>query len=195
MAGICAHPVGYVQSFQGAAAARGDLVALQGDISCGGNGALRKWSSDIEAMDRRIEAAFRAGGLGEPRGVTVIGYSQGAERAERLVARWPARYARAILMSGPVVPSPKRLAGADAVALTVGSREFQGYVRGAVGPLVRSGIPARLFVFDGAQHGELGAAPTPVMNQVFDFLEENEKVKRPRPPDVTTKVRRPMDPS
>lgn len=57
VSGMCAHPVGYVQSFQPTAAAHGDFMIVQGDVSCGGDGSMRRWSSDLQALDRRIEAA------------------------------------------------------------------------------------------------------------------------------------------
>jgi hypothetical protein len=184
--GMCAHPVGYVQSFQATAAARGDLVTVQGDVSCGGDGSARRWSADLEAMDRRIEAAFRASGLGEPRMVTLIGYSQGAERAERLVARWPARYSSAILIGSPIVPSPSSLSQANAVVLMAGTLDPQNDRRGAVGPLTRAGVPATFFELPGARHGQMGTDPSLGMSRALDFLEENEKMKRPEGKPVTT---------
>lgn len=171
--GMCVHPAGYAMSFQHTAASRGQLVAVQGDVSCGGDGAFRRWSSDLEAMDRRIVAAFHAAGLGEPRGVIVIGYSQGAERAEKLVARFPERYSAAVLMSSPVTPSPARLARAGAVALMAGTLEAQGAMSGAVGPLRRAGVPAAYFPIPGARHGQMGEHPEETMREALDFVEES----------------------
>ncbi len=186
VSGMCAHPVGYVQSFQPTAAAHGDFIMVQGDVSCGGDGSMRRWSSDLEGMDRRIEAALHAAGLGEPRGITVIGYSQGAERVERLVGRFPDRYSSAILISSPVVPSPRALAQANAVVLMVGSLEGQDPMRNAVGPLTRAGVPARFFALPGARHGQLGPEPSNAMAQALDFIDEMEKVKRSGAPGVTS---------
>lgn len=56
----CGHAQGYVQAFQFAAAKRGSVLALQGDVPCGG--AYRRWTVDAEVQDRRIAAAFRAAG-------------------------------------------------------------------------------------------------------------------------------------
>src|SRR5205085_1587427 len=91
------------------------LLPLAACARDGGDGSARKWSNDLVAMDRRIEAAFREAGAGELRDVVVIGYSQGAERAERLVARWPEKYAAAILMASPIEPSPRDLGSLSAV--------------------------------------------------------------------------------
>lgn len=181
--GMCAHPGGYVMSFQHTAAARGDLVAVQGDISCGADGANRRWSYDLDAMDRRIEAAFRAAGLGEPRDVIVIGYSQGAERAEKLVARWPTKYSAAVLIASPVVPSPSLLVRADAVALMAGTLDAQAPMRGAVEPLRRAGVPAAFFSIPGARHGQMGETPEDSMREALDFVEETRRLKKtPSPP-------------
>jgi pimeloyl-ACP methyl ester carboxylesterase len=178
VAGMCGHPVGYVQSFAAPAAARGDVVMVQGDVSCGGDGALRRWSNDLEAMGRRIEAAFRASGLGEPRDVVVIGYSQGAERVERLAARWPERYASAILLAGPTLPSPHNLAKAHGIVLMAGTYETQANMRSAVGPLRRAGVPSAFFELPAGRHGNLGATPSESMTKALDFLGESENVNR-----------------
>lgn len=171
--GMCVHPGGYVMSFQHTAAARGDLVALQGDVSCGGDGSMRRWSADLEAMDRRIDAAFRASGLGEPRNVVVIGYSQGAERAERLVARWPEKYASAVLLASPVVPSPRSLARARAVVVMAGTYDASaGPMRSAVGPLRRASVPATFVEIPEARHGEMGIEPERTMATALDFVED-----------------------
>jgi predicted esterase len=172
--GMCVHPGGYVEAFQHTAASRGDLVGMQGDVSCGGDGSARRWSSDLEAMDRRIDAAFRASGLGEPRHVVVIGYSQGAERAERLVARWPDKYDRAILIGSPIVPSPRTLGRARAVALMAGTYDMAvGPMRAAVAPLRRASVPATFFEIPGARHGQMGIEPERSMEAALDFVEQS----------------------
>jgi len=175
LAGMCVHPGGYVMAFQHTAASRGDLVAVQGDVSCGGDGSMRRWSGDLEAMDRRIEAAFRAAGLDAPRGVTVIGYSQGAERAEKLAARWPERYSAAILMAGPVKPTPARLARTRAVVLMAGSHDAQEKMRSAVSSFETVGIPSTFFELPNARHGSMGDAPEASMTAALDFIEEQQR--------------------
>lgn len=170
--GMCVHPGGYVMSFQHAAAARGDLVAVQGDVSCGGDGSMRRWSSDLEAMDRRIDAAFRASGLGEPHDVVVIGYSQGAERAQRLVARWPEKYRSAVLLASPVVPSTRELGRARAVVTMAGTHDQSlPMMRGAVAPLRRASVPATFVEIPGARHGSMGTEPERTMEAALDFVE------------------------
>lgn len=182
--GMCVHPGGYIQAFQYAASARGDLVALQGDVSCGGDGFARRWSADLDQMNARIEAAFKAAGLGEPHGVTVIGYSQGAERAERLVARWPDRYARAVLIASPMAPSPANLRRARGVVLMAGTRDTQTAMRAAVLPLRRARVPSTFLDLPEAHHGQMGTTPEATMAKALDFLDNvpPEAVSPPAPP-------------
>jgi pimeloyl-ACP methyl ester carboxylesterase len=173
LGGMCVHPGGYVESFQRAAANRGDLVAVQGDISCGGDGSMRKWSSDLDVMDRRIEAAFRAGGLGEPRNAIVIGYSQGAERAERLVERWPEKYDRALLLASPVTPSPRKLGRARAVVTMAGTLDASTRsMQNAVAALNRASVPAMFVELPGARHGQMGEDPEETMDAALEFVEQ-----------------------
>ncbi len=172
--GMCVHPGGYVMAFQHTAASRGDLVAMQGDVSCGGDGSGRRWSTDLEGMDRRIDAAFRASGLGEPRNVVVIGYSQGAERAQRLVERWPEKYDRAILIASPIVPSARTLGRAKRVVLMAGTYDMaRGPMRSAVSPLRRATIPAVFFELPDARHGQMGIDPERSMEAALDFVERS----------------------
>jgi predicted esterase len=189
--GMCVHPGGYVEAFQYAAAARGDLVTLQGDVSCGGDGFARKWSSDLDAMNRRIEAAFRASGLDEPRDVVVIGYSQGAERAERLVARWPTRYASAVLIASPILPSAQNLARAHAVVLMAGTLDSQTSMRSAVAPLRHAGTPATFLDLPGARHGQMGNSPENTMAEALDYISKalNENGRPARPSHEAPAVR------
>jgi predicted esterase len=171
--GMCVHPGGYVASFQNTAASRGDLVALQGDVSCGGDGSARQWSPNLRAMDTRIEEAFHVAGIGEVEDVVVIGYSQGAERAERLVARWPEKYRAAILIASPIEPLPHDFKSALAVVTMAGTRDFQGKMRAAVGPLKRANVPSVFLSIPDAQHGQMGSAPEETMAEALDFVEKN----------------------
>jgi pimeloyl-ACP methyl ester carboxylesterase len=177
--GMCVHPMGYVQAFQRAAAARGELVALQGDVSCGGDGDARRWSNDLGAMAGRIDAALSTAGVPTD-DVVLIGYSQGAERAERLIARAPEKFTRAVLMASPIVPSPRRLGRARAVVLMAGTHDMAlGPMRGAVPRLERAGVPATFIELPGAHHGSMGEDPEETMAEALDFLDEHAK---PAPP-------------
>lgn len=175
LGGMCIHPGGFVMAFQHSAAAHGDLVAVQGDVECEPGSGYRRWSYDLEKMDRRIEAAFRAAGLGEPRDVVVIGNSQGAERAEKLVARWPERYSAAILIGSPVKPSPALLRRAKAVA-TMSGRHDAAFpkMRDASVELRHAGVRSELFVIAGAGHGSMGEHPEAAMLPAIAFVATTE---------------------
>jgi len=177
--GMCVHPGGYVESFRETAADHGDLVALYGDVPCSKDGMMRRWSYDFAAIDRRVVAAFGAAGLGEPRGIVVIGYSQGADIAEKLVARWPVRYARAVLIGSPAVPSPQLLARAKAVALAAGTHDVAyAAMKTDVAALARAGIPAAFFPLPGAFHGQMGEDPEETMREALDFVTEKRGAQK-----------------
>lgn len=142
---------------------------MQGDIPCG-EGPDRSWSWDVGKIDRRIDAAFRAASLPEPKNLILIGYSQGAERAERLVARNPDKYAKAILMGSPKAPSPDNLEGAKAVALVAGTSDIAyDKMKGAIPGLERANVRAAFFGIPNAKHGEM--ATNDQMNEVLNFIE------------------------
>jgi pimeloyl-ACP methyl ester carboxylesterase len=174
--GMCVHPAGYVMAFQHTAAGHGDLLAVQGDVSCGGDGTARAWSNDLSSMDRRITAAFEAAGFGAPQGAVIIGYSQGAERAEQLVARWPERYSRVVLMASPIAPSPKRLAKAKAVVTMAGTFDIsRARMKAAVGPLTRAEVPALFVELPNARHGGMGDEPEVSMDRALEFLRTSSR--------------------
>ena len=168
--GMCVHPRDYMLTFRHAAAERGDLIAIQGDVSCGGDGYGRRWSNDLVAMNRRIDAAFAAAHLPPPRDTVIMGYSQGAERAERLVALFPRKYRAAVLIASPIAPSPDRLRGLRAVALMAGSLDRQPAMQAAVAPLRCAGVAAQFFVIPGARHGQMGDEPERTMGAALDFV-------------------------
>lgn len=175
LAGMCVHPGGFVMAFQHSAAAHGDLVGVQGDVECGHGSGFRMWSSDLEKMDRRIEAAFRAAGLGAPRDVVVIGNSQGAERAERLIARWPEKYSSAILIGSPVTPSVTFLRRARSVATMSGTYDVAfAKMRDGSTNLQRAGVRSQFFPIKDAWHGSFGAHPEDAMFPALAFVAEDE---------------------
>ena len=168
--GMCVYPGYYVESFVNAAAARGDLVAVQGDVSCGGDNFLHTWSPDLAALDRRIDAAFVAGGIDAPREIVLIGYSQGADRAEALAARFPAKYRAVVLIASSSPPSPARLRGVRAGVLMAGTRDSQTNMREGLVALQRAKIPATFIPMPDAWHGHMGSDPEATMARALDFI-------------------------
>jgi pimeloyl-ACP methyl ester carboxylesterase len=167
--GMCSHPLGYAQSFQYAAAERGDLVTLQGDLSCGGD-AYRRWSYDLSALTRRLDAVLAAAAI-PAEGLTLIGYSQGAELAERLAARDPRKFTRVVLIGSPIVPSPQHLGHTEGAVLMAGTRDAQANMQEGLRLLRGAGIPATFLSIPGARHGEMGTQPEATMGEAFAWLD------------------------
>jgi pimeloyl-ACP methyl ester carboxylesterase len=173
--GMCGHGMGYAQSFQWSAARRGLLIAPQADVKCG-TGPWAKWSGDVAALDARIESAFRAlGHEGPLSDVLVIGYSQGATRAEALARKWPERYTRMILMGAPKATSPNGLSKLRGAVMMAGSRDRQDQMKAGARALNAAGIPATFQIIPEATHGAMGPTPELTMSQAFDWLWENQK--------------------
>jgi pimeloyl-ACP methyl ester carboxylesterase len=167
--GMCGHALGYAQAFQFTAARRGKLVAPQGDKPC--QGPWASWSGDLEALDARIVDAFHRLGEADPiDDVIVIGYSQGAMRAEDLARRWPDRYTRLVLMASPRLSSPR---GFDKVLSTVmmaGERDRQDLMKQSARVMAKAGIPSTFMVIPEATHGAMGPTPEKTMSEALDWL-------------------------
>jgi len=168
--GMCGHGLGYAQSFQFSAAKKGTLIAPQGDLRCA-QGPRSSWSGDIEKLDRRISKTFRALGLGESLGdIVLIGYSQGATRAEQLARRYPERYTRLISIGAPRPPSAKGLGHLRAALMMAGERDRQDLMKKGERSLRAAGIPVSFQEIPEATHGAMGPTPEKTMGQALDWL-------------------------
>jgi len=152
----------------------GTLIAIRGDRSCGKNGRYY-WGPDPRQLEARARAALAQ--VAELRGtafddVVLMGYSQGATRAQELHALHPERYPRVILAGIPVPPSARHLAGARAVAVLGGQLELTRQMRAGVWALEAHHIPVRFALFPKAGHGEYGPDAERVMREAFDWLLE-----------------------
>jgi len=166
--GMCGHAMGYAQSFQFAAARWGRLIAPQGDVSCG-KGPWAKWSQDLESLDRRIVDSFMQLGL-EPEQITLIGYSQGATRAEQLVKKYPERYRYLISIGAPEAVSSRGLGKLRAAVMMAGEHDRQDQMRAGVTLLEKQGVPANFMELPGARHGAMGRTPEKSMESALDWL-------------------------
>lgn len=178
--GSCTSPDSYVKAFVNAAATHGGVIALEGDLPCKEDPKLRRWSPDTATTSARIDAALRAMNLPTD-DVTLIGYSQGAERAEWLANRFPAKYTRFVLVAGPIVPSPSRFHHARAVALLAGRGDVRGNMADGARALRRRSIPAIYVELEAASphHGELAPEADASFGQAFDWIEANGISKTP----------------
>jgi predicted esterase len=180
--GMCGHGLGYAQAFQFSAARKGTLIAPQGDVLCG-KGPWAKWSKDLDALDARIESTFRALGLNGPlEDVLVVGYSQGATRAEALARKWPERYSRLILMGAPQAASPRGLEHLRGAVLMAGELDRKDLMQAGTQSLKRAGIPASFRVIPEARHGAMGPEPEKTMGEALDWLWENQREARAKAP-------------
>jgi pimeloyl-ACP methyl ester carboxylesterase len=173
--GMCGHGLGYAQAFQFSAAEWGTLVAPQGDVRCGA-GPWAKWSGKIEQLDERIQRAFLALGQAAPiKDVAIMGYSQGATRAEQLARRFPERYTRLISMAAPQTPSARGLSLHSAVMMA-GERDRQDLMRAGSRALLAAGIPTTYMTIPEATHGAMGPVPERTMGAALTWLFEHSRV-------------------
>jgi len=167
--GMCGHGLGYAQAFQFSAARIGTLIAPQGDVSCGGVWA--KWSANVDALDARIERAFRAlGDTGPLSGIWILGMSQGATRAEALARRFPERYTHLVAMDGPTAIRAGNLRKLRAAVLMAGERDRHDLMQQSQRALERGGVPARFLIIPEAGHGAMGPTPEKTMSEALEFL-------------------------
>lgn len=152
------------------------LIAPHGELDCDGQKGRFRWGNDVRYIDYRIQRAIRSvsKALGvelERSDVTIAGYSEGADRAQALAWLFPKHYRRAVLMSGPDVPSFDKVRGLDRLAVLRGEREYRRTYRMSAEHFDKAGLPSRFWELPGASHGELGPEAARVMAEVFDFTE------------------------
>jgi len=157
---------------------RGTLISIRGDRSCG-QGGHYYWGPDARALERRIEHAIDRvaelrGDLFDPNDRVLMGYSQGATRAQELAQAYPDRYPLVILAGIPVAPSARHLARARGVVILGGEHELRTHMRTGVWALEAHHVPVRFDVFPAAKHGEFGPEGARVMREAFDWLSERD---------------------
>jgi len=167
--GMCGHGLGYAQAFAFSAAKKGTLIAPQADVSCGG--ALSKWSADVSLIDARILAAFQAlGGFDSTSEITLIGLSQGADRAAQLVKRYPQRYTRLISIAAPTALKVGELRGLRAAVMMAGELDRQDLMRQSTRALAATGVPATFMSMPRGRHADFGQTPELSLGAALDWL-------------------------
>jgi len=182
LTGSCTHPLDSIKPFREAAAKHGGLVALQGDLPCKSSkdGRLRRWSSDTVATQARIDAALAAAGAATT-GLTLMGYSQGAERAEWIGSRFHEKYTHFVLMAGPGIPQPSHFEqGALGVVLTAGHGDVRENMAIGARKLNHAKVPAIYMEIPTITHGELAPGADAVVAKAFDWL-ASSSLSEPRP--------------
>jgi len=147
--------------FRDAARAHGTLIALRGDTPCDAVDRF-KWRDDASKIQTRIRAAFKRvnsvrGGELKLQQALLFGYSQGADRAEKVAALYPHQYPRIVLGGPPMKASPQRLAQTKRVAILGGELETTENMHAGADALLGAGIACRFFTLDCAYHGYFGS--------------------------------------
>lgn len=176
MPGVCSNAYAYLLNFPEAARAHGGVVAIDGDQPCGAaNSGFRSFSWDPARQNARLEAALAAAGVSPmPDGLTLVGYSAGADIGELMVRRWPKRYTRVVLIGAPSDPKPQLVASAQAVVTMSCSRDVPGRMRDGARHIAAAGIPATYLEMPGCTHGNI-ADGEHVFGEAFDWLAANAR--------------------
>jgi len=176
LAGLCSNAYAYLLAFPEAARRAGGIVTIEGDEPCPGAPGFRSLSGDAEKQRRRIEAALVAV---DPRSdshvaLTVIGSSRGASVVERLVEKYPERYARVVVIASPGDPVAKRYAGASAVVTMSCSRDVPFRMKAAAKQIGALGVPSRYVEMPGCTHGNFTEAEA-TFADIFAWLGANAR--------------------
>lgn len=182
MHGVCGDPLAF-SSWATAAAKRATLISLRGDVRCQNNRQRHKWSYDYKRNDRRIRAAIDAVERMrqntasrttvtplDKASIILIGYSQGAKRAEALAYRFPARYRRVALIGIATKPNATMLLKSERVLLMAGAWDARRHIRAGRAELERARKSVRYLELPKARHGEYGPKALEVMDQGLGWL-------------------------
>ncbi len=172
--GVCGD-VFAIRTWSGAASRHGTLIAMVGDEPCDGRQGRFRWHNDLGRLDARVRRTLDA--VAQARGgqlttdqVTIVGYSQGADRAERLAARFPSRYPRVLLGSPPDAPKPESFTHGQAIAIVAGAKEDNARRREGARVLEQAGVPSLFVTLPDAYHGQFGPEGDRVMGEALSWL-------------------------
>lgn len=192
LGGSCTHPRASLEVLRRVANEHGAIIGLQGDQPCpGGDASLRRFSSDTQILEKRIRAAVAVAGAAGTTPITIIGYSQGAERAEWLANRAGEAFNRFVLVSGPIIPQPSRFAHAHGVVTLAGPGDVRENMAVGARRLHARTIPAIYMEMPSRHHQELDPAAAETLAGAFEWLEANAHA----PHTGTTTQRKAMLPS
>lgn len=152
----------------------GTLVTLRADVPCGDRPGY-KWPKEADAIQTRIERALQRvheleGAPPGDREVWLIGYSQGAHRAERVAAAYPHLYRTLALGGPPTAASPDRLRHVRRVAVFGGELEDTSHMVSGYLALHGAGLEVEYFTLPRAGHGTFGPEGRRVMGEIFAYL-------------------------
>jgi pimeloyl-ACP methyl ester carboxylesterase len=156
------------------AAAYGTLVLLRAETPCGSRPG-NKWTKDTAILQARIDRALEAvkaarGGHLDTETLGMIGYSQGAHRAEILAGAYPHRYPHLVLGGPPEAALPENFKNAQRVVILGGELENTAHMRLGADRLRESGVDVRFFTLPRAYHGDYGPEGVRVMKDVLAWV-------------------------
>jgi predicted esterase len=159
--------------FRDAVRAHGTLIALRGDTACDAVDRF-KWREDASKIQARVQSAFKRvnalrGGALDLERALLFGYSQGADRAEKVATLYPQRYPRIVLGGAPMKASPQKLARAERVAFLGGELETTENMHAGADALSAAGIACRFFTLDCAYHGYFGSNAEAQLGELLDW--------------------------
>jgi predicted esterase len=172
--GLCGDPA-KIDSWAPAASAHGTIIALTGNRSCGRGLGRFKWGFSVSLLNQRIvtaveRVAAERGGRLDTSDITLIGYSQGAVRAEQMPRHYPNRYTHLVLAGGPTAPQPWLLAPTRAVVIVGGERDRTRHLRQGLRSLLSAGHLVAYMELPEARHGEFGPEGAQVMGTALWWL-------------------------
>ena len=109
-------------------------------------------------------------GPSPPTEILLFGSSQGADRAVALARKFPRKYTRLVLLSGPTEVAPKGLEQLQGAALFVGEMESDWAMKRTAKRWQEAGIRAHFHVIKNAGHADFYGRGNPLMRDAFDFL-------------------------
>jgi len=170
--GMCGAEDG-ADAWSDVASSYGTVITLRADVPCGDRPGY-KWPQEPAAIQARIERALeivrqRDEHL-DTNDVWLIGYSQGAHRAEKLAGAYPHRYRHLALGGPPTAASPERLRHARRIAVLGGELEDTSHMVDGYLALVASRLDAQFFTLPRAGHGTFGPEGRRVMAEVLSYL-------------------------
>jgi hypothetical protein len=159
--------------FREAVRAHGSLLALRGDTPCAGD--RFKWRDSPGKILQRIRTGLKRvnevnGSALTLSGALLFGYSQGADRAEKLAAEFPTIFPRVVLGGPPLPPSPEKLGHLKRVAVLGGELETTERMREGFDALQAARIPSRFFTLECAYHGYYGTRAEAQLLEALDWV-------------------------
>lgn len=171
--GMCGDPKG-ADPWVDLATKYATVVTVRANVKCPDRPGY-KWPQEPEEIQPRIDAALahvkklRNGHLKTDE-VTLIGYSQGSHRAEKLAAAYPEMYLELVLGGPPTAADSTLLKRARAVAILGGELEDTTHMVLGHAHLQTAGIRSKFFLLPHAHHGTYGPEGRRVMTEVLTWI-------------------------